>query len=59
MIKKPNGLNLKMIFFYLLFSFDTFRQGSYHLEYTPSRPIWQVKQGKAQLVLGSETSWES
>ena len=31
----------------------------YHVESTPSRPIWQVKQRWARLVLGSETAWES
>ena len=31
----------------------------YHAENTPSRPIWQVKQRWARLVLGSETAWES
>ena len=31
----------------------------YHVENTPSRPIWQVKQRWARLVLGSETAWES
>ena len=30
----------------------------YHVENTPSRPIWQVKQRRARLVLGSETAWE-
>ena len=30
----------------------------YHVENTPSRPIWQVKQRWARLVLGSETSWD-
>ena len=32
---------------------------AYHVESTPSRPIWQVKQRWAWLVLGSETAWES
>ncbi|VDM76575.1 unnamed protein product [Strongylus vulgaris] len=31
----------------------------YHVESTPFRPIWQVKQIWAWLVLGSETAWES
>ena len=31
----------------------------YRAENTPSRPIWQVKQRWARLVLGSETAWES
>ena len=30
----------------------------YHAESTPSRPIWHVKQRRAQLVLGLETAWE-
>ena len=30
----------------------------YHAEHTPSRPIWQVKQRRARIVLGSETAWE-
>uniref|UniRef100_A8PCV4 Uncharacterized protein n=2 Tax=Brugia malayi TaxID=6279 RepID=A8PCV4_BRUMA len=31
----------------------------YHVESTTSRPICQVKQRWAWLVLGSETAWES
>ena len=31
----------------------------HHVDNTPSRPIWQVKQRWAHLVLGSETAWES
>ena len=31
----------------------------YHVENTASRPISQVKQRRALLVLGSETAWES
>ncbi len=31
----------------------------YHVEHTASRPISQVKQRWALLVLGSETAWES
>ena len=30
----------------------------YHVEYTPSRPIWEVKQRRARLVLGWVTAWE-
>ena len=30
----------------------------YHVERTPSRPIWQVKQRWAGLVLGPEMAWE-
>ena len=36
-----------------------YRLRPYHVESTPSRPIWQVKQRWAWLVLGSETAWES
>ena len=36
-----------------------FRLRPYRAENTPSRPIWQVKQRWARLVLGSETAWES
>ena len=35
------------------------RLRSYHVEWTPSRPIWHVKQRRDWLVPGSETSWES
>ncbi|VDN88753.1 unnamed protein product [Brugia pahangi] len=31
----------------------------YHVESTTSRPICQVRQRSAGLVLGSETAWES
>ena len=31
----------------------------YHVEYTRTRQISQVKQRRARLVLGSETAWES
>ena len=32
--------------------------GPYHVEYTPSRPIWEVKQRRAWLVLAWVTGWE-
>ena len=35
-----------------------FRQRPYHVEYTASRPISEVKQRRVRLVLGWETSWE-
>ena len=41
------------------FEMSFIRLRPYHVENTPSRPIWQVKQRWARLVLGSETSWES
>ena len=34
------------------------RQRSYHVESTGSRPIPEVKQRRARLVLGWETAWE-
>ena len=34
------------------------RLGPYHVEYTPSRPIWEVKQRRARLVLAWVTGWE-
>ena len=34
------------------------RLGPYHVEYTPSRPIWEVKQRRAWLVLAWVTGWE-
>ena len=34
------------------------RQRPYHIEYTSSRPITEVKQCWARLVLGWETAWE-
>ena len=30
----------------------------YHTEHTPSRPIWEVKQCRARLVLRWVTAWE-
>ena len=37
---------------------DSFRLRPYHAEYTGSRPITEVKQRRARLVLGWETAWE-
>lgn len=34
------------------------RQRPYHVEYTGSRPITEVKQRRAWLVLGWVTAWE-
>ena len=34
------------------------RQRPYHVEYTSSRSITEVKQRRARLVLGWETAWE-
>ena len=34
------------------------RQRPYHVEHTSSRPITEVKQHWARLVLGWETAWE-
>ena len=34
------------------------RQRPYHVEYTGSRPITEVKQRRARLVLGWVTAWE-
>ena len=54
-------------FLYLLFSYNnpyiTYdhtndRLRSYHVENTGSRPITEVKQRQARLVLGWETAWE-
>ena len=36
----------------------TSRQRPYHVEYTGSRPITEVKQRWARLVLGWVTAWE-
>src|SRR6478735_8356432 len=47
------------LFPYILLSINYRRLRPYRAENTPSRPIWQVKQRWARLVLGSETSWES
>ena len=33
-------------------------QWPYHVEHTSSRPITEVKQHWARIVLGSETAWE-
>ena len=35
-----------------------FRLRPYHVEYTSSRPITEVKQRRARLVLGWVTAWE-
>ena len=32
--------------------------GPHHAEHTPSRPIWEVKQRRARLVLAWVTGWE-
>ena len=40
------------------FSANSDRLGPYHVEYTPSRPIWEVKQRRAWLVLAWVTGWE-
>ena len=37
---------------------NTLRQRPYHVEYTSSRSITEVKQHRARLVLGWETAWE-
>ena len=42
-----------------LFPFVLARLRPYPAESTPSRPIWEVKQQRARLVLGTEKSWES
>ena len=34
------------------------RQRPYHVEYTGSRPITEVKQRRARIVLGWVTAWE-
>ena len=34
------------------------RLGPYHVQCTPSRPIWEVKQRRAWLVLAWVTGWE-
>ena len=41
-----------------LFHFSTDRLRPYHVECTGSRPITEVKQRRAWLVLGWETAWE-
>jgi hypothetical protein len=46
----------------ILFKYNTYsshtRQRPYHVEYTGSRPITEVKQRRAWLVLGWVTAWE-
>ena len=44
----------------LLFEFEAIdlRLRPYHVEYTSSRPITEVKQRRARLVLGWVTAWE-
>ena len=42
---------------YKLF-FNYQRQRPYHVEYTGSRPITEVKQHRARIVLGWVTAWE-
>ena len=37
---------------------DDIRLRPYHVEYTSSRPITEVKQRRARLVLGWVTAWE-
>ena len=37
---------------------DGCRLRPYHVEYTSSRPITEVKQRRARLVLGWVTAWE-
>ena len=45
-----------------LYDVHVVRQGDrlrpYHVEYTSSRPITEVKQRRARLVLGWVTAWE-
>ncbi len=48
---------LKIIFKLKVFDCD-FRLRPYHVEYTSSRPITEVKQRRARLVLGWVTAWE-
>ena len=42
-----------------IFSCSFLRQRPYHVESTSSRPITEVKQRRARLVLGWVTAWES
>ena len=46
----------KYVYIEAICSVDCLRP--YHVEYTPSRPIWEVKQRRARLVLGWVTAWE-
>ena len=46
-----------VIFMKVIFSL-VFRQRPYHVENTGSRPITEVKQRRARLVLGWVTAWE-
>ena len=39
-------------------SLKVIRLRPYHVEYTSSRPITEVKQRRARLVLGWVTAWE-
>jgi hypothetical protein len=39
-------------------SLSKVRLRPYHVEYTSSRPITEVKQRRARLVLGWVTAWE-
>ena len=45
-------------FIYKWLSVNFFRQRPYHVEHTGSRPITEVKQRRARLVLGWVTAWE-
>ena len=42
----------------LVIKIDEHRLRPYHVEYTSSRPITEVKQRRARLVLGWVTAWE-
>ena len=54
-----NYFRMKNNFVVMRANFDlSSRQRPYHVENTSSRPITEVKQRWARLVLGWETAWE-
>ena len=52
------GNRLQLDHLIIKFSLYDIRLRPYHVEYTSSRPITEVKQRRARLVLGWVTAWE-
>ena len=64
-LKSPTGIRLNIMHSlpHIRWYIAKFKQvlcwlGPYHVEYTPSRLIWEVKQRRAWLVLAWVTGWE-
>ena len=64
-LKSPTGIRLNIMhslphirWYIAKFKQDLCWLGPYHVEYTPSRLIWEVKQRRAWLVLAWVTGWE-